>query len=146
MAEHTLVREGRPYWQPQRQAPGYGRGIAPQPGLRALSEGARGDLEDLSHGVVELADAGKTSSERDIAEWEVGGFDQYPSGLRPLSTSQREWTGAKLNLQETLELAGGIADASRKPGDANAIDDAVSDEAHGTSHEITAGIPFGRAW
>ena len=73
--------------------------------LVALSAGGRGGFKHLSHGVVELADAGKPSGECDIAERQIGGFDQYSGGLCTLRASQRKRAGADLGLQ-ALELAG----------------------------------------
>ena len=117
----------------------------PEPPRRPRPQAGRGGFKDLTHGVVELADAGKPSGKCDIAERQVGGFDQYSGGLCTLRASQRKWTGADLGLQEALELAGGVADPGRQPGDTDPVDLAVGDEPHGPRHDVTTGIPFRRA-
>ena len=81
-----------------------GRPAQPPPRLRP--QGGQGGFKHLSHGVVELADAGKPSGECDIAERQLGGFDQYPGSLCTLRASQRKQAGADLGLQKALELAG----------------------------------------
>ena len=108
------------------------------------SQNSRGGLEHLTHGVVELADAGEPSGKCDVAEPQVGGFDQYPGGLCTLRASQRKRAGADLGLQKALELARGVANQRRQPGDTNPVDLAVGDEPHRPRHDVAPRIPFGR--
>ena len=96
---------------------------------RCAQRGRR-EIAHRPHGVVELADAGEAGGERDVAERQLGRLDEHPRGLRALRPGQRQRVGPDLGLQQPLELAGGVADAGRQPGDALAVDRAVGDQAH----------------
>ena len=80
---------------------------------RAFPQRGRREVENRPHGVVELADAGETGGERDVAERQVGRLDQDPGGLGALCARQRQRVGADLGLQEAFELAGGVAERGR---------------------------------
>ena len=99
--------------------------------------------EDLAHRVIELPDTLEAGGERDVCERQVGGLDQGAGGLCPLGTRDRERTGAQLTEQHAVKMALADREPVGEPCHALAVDDAVRDQPHRTTDEITPDIPLG---
>ena len=117
-------------------APGSGRGRRL---LASLPERGRGGREHGAHGVVELAQAPEAGPEGHLAEGEVGGLDEDPSGLRTLGPGERERAGTQLGDEEAVEVAGAVPEPVGEAGHALPVDDPVGDEAHGARDGVARG-------
>ena len=60
----------------------------------------------------------------------------------PAGPEQAPGAGADLPHEQTLYLAGAVTKMARKPADALPVDDAISDEPHGTGNQIGPAVPF----
>ena len=101
--------------------------------------------EDLTDGVVELAHAREARREGDVGGRQVGAHEQHAGRLRPVRTAECQRSGAELGGEEPRQVPRGVAEPSREPGDALALDDTVGDEAHGAAGGVAPEIPLGRA-
>ena len=107
-----------------------------------MAQGGRREIAYRPDRVVELADTRETRGERDVAERQLGGFDEHPGGLAALCSGQRQRIRADLGLQQPFELSGRVADPRRQPGDALAVDRAVGDQPHGPGDHVAAHVPL----
>ena len=108
-------------------------------------QAARGVREDLPHGLVALAGTGEPRGERDVGDGEVRRLEQDARRLAALRSGECEGTGTELCRDESIELAHAVAELSRQPVHALAIDDAVTDHAHGTGDQVGPHVPLRRA-
>ncbi|PQM47566.1 hypothetical protein C1Y40_02235 [Mycobacterium talmoniae] len=145
MTEHPFVGEWGAHRQPQRQRTGAGRGrLAVRAAGGMTSQLGGGAAADFPDRVIELADAGKPGREGDVAERQLGGFDQHPSGLGALCAGQAQRASPDFAMQQPLQLPGGVAQPGGHADDALAIDGPVGDQPHGAGHHVPAHIPLRR--
>ena len=74
---------------------------------------------------------------------QVGRLQQHAGRLAALGPGQGQRPGAHLGGDEAVELAGAVAEAAGQTLDALAVDDAVTDEAHGPRHDVGSHVPLG---
>ena len=131
----------------ERGAHGQPHGHHAPTGLAAAATAQLGRRRgvDLTHGLVELPDAGEAGRERNVGVGEVGGLDQHPSGLRPLRPGQRQRARAELGGEHPGEVAGGVSHAAGESLDALAVDDAVGDQPHRPAGSGRGDVPVGTA-
>ena len=112
--------------------------------LRPVTHLARGRGENVSDGVVELADARNPAAKaasRPRAWWSTrsGAGQRWRAGRAPVRPGLRQPARtrvAKMAIAEAQSLG--------EPEDAFAVDNAVSDQAHGTRTRSGAPVPLGR--
>ena len=110
--------------------------LAPQFG------GAHG--EHRLHRVVELAHAGEAGGESNLSHGHRCGLYEDTCSLCSLRAGKAQRTGADFRHEEALYLAGAVTETARKPADAVAVDDPISDKAHSTRNQICSAVPFRR--
>ena len=106
-----------------------------------LAEFAWGGGVDLAHGGVEGAEAGESGGGGDVDEGEVGDLKERACGLRSARPGQGERAGAGAVDQESLDLAGGVAQPGGQARHTLAVDDAVVDEPHGAGDGVGSEVP-----
>jgi hypothetical protein len=145
MTEDTLVRERCTDRQPQRHTAlwlRYGVDAGAESCSGLLTQAARGVATYRADGVVELADAGEPGSEGDIAERQIGGFDQHPRCLAALRSGQCERARAHLGLQHPFQLTSGVTDLRGQSGDAVPVNGAIGDQPHRPGDDVAPDVPF----
>ena len=73
---------------------------------------------------------------------EIGGLEQHPRRLAALGPGQGQWPGAHFGGEETVELAGAVAEPAGQTFDAVAVDDAVANEPHGAGDDVGPDVPL----
>ncbi len=76
---------------------------------------------DLSDGLVELTHRTEPGGECHIRHTQVRARQESTSGLRPACPRQRLWTRAKFGGQQSVDVAGGVAESFGKSLDALTI-------------------------
>jgi hypothetical protein len=99
---------------------------------------------DLTHGVVELPDAGEARCEGHVGEGQVGGLDQHPGGLGATGAGERQRAGAVLLRDHPVELPRRVAQGLGETVDSLALHDAIGDEPHRTGGDVGGDIPLRR--
>ncbi len=132
--------------RPERQAELNDSGAAGNVGapLRPSTHRGRSHPEDLTQGVVELAEAGEPGGERDVAERDRGRLDQDPRRVRPVRPRQAERSGTELGGQHPGQVAFRVAELVGQPAHTGAVHDPVGDQPHGATGEIGAQVPLRR--
>ena len=78
-----------------------------------------------------------------LGEGHGGRLDQEPGRVGALGARQRHWGCANLLGQESPKMAIAEAQLLGQPRDSLAVDDAVSDQAHGARDTVGAPVPLG---
>ena len=78
-----------------------------------------------------------------IGEGHGGRLDQEPGRVGALGARQCDWACPDLLGQESPKMAIAEAQSLGEPGDSFAVDDAVSDQAHGARDTVGAPVPLG---
>ncbi len=139
VAEEVVRAQRGAEGQPEAEHAGRGGPVA---AAGAPAQLRRGEDEDLPHGLVEPADAGKAGGEGDLGHRQLAGLDQQPGGLRALCAGQCERAGAEFGQELALDLSGAVAEPGGQAGDALAVHHAVGDQPHGPGDEVGALVPL----
>ncbi len=78
-----------------------------------------------------------------MGDGQVGRLEQDARRLAALRPSESERSRADLHADDTVQLAGAVAETPGQPLDPLAVHDAVSDEPHGPGHDVGPDVPLG---